>query len=101
MDLGSFFCWTWVSYQPWAGSLSLWRMLFDTLVVAGLFSAVFTDTGYPVRPKGGPPGSSSPQPIYRPVTAVFVRQGGKTGIVPMHPLDQKGKTPLNLEPCFL
>jgi uncharacterized membrane protein YgcG len=31
------------------------------------------------------------------VTAVFVRNGGKTGIVPMHPLDQKGKTPLNLE----
>jgi len=31
------------------------------------------------------------------VTAVFVRQGGKSGIVPMHPLDQKGKTPLNLQ----
>jgi len=28
---------------------------------------------------------------------VFVRQGGKSGIVPMHPLDHKGKTPLNLE----
>jgi hypothetical protein len=31
------------------------------------------------------------------VTAVFVRQKGQLGIVPMHPLDQKGKTPLNLE----
>jgi len=31
------------------------------------------------------------------VTGVFVQQGGKLGIVPMHPLDQKGKTPLNLE----
>src|SRR6266849_8976938 len=41
---------------------------------------------------------SSSTPIYRPVTAVFVRQKGQpVGIVPMHPLDQKGKTPLNLE----
>jgi hypothetical protein len=31
------------------------------------------------------------------VTAVFVRNGGKNGFVPMHPFDQKGKTPLNLE----
>jgi hypothetical protein len=31
------------------------------------------------------------------VTAVFVRQNGKLGLVPMHPLDKKGKTPLNLE----
>src|SRR5207245_10816271 len=38
-----------------------------------------------------------PRPIYHPVTAVCVRNKGNVGIVPMHPLDAKGKTPLNLE----
>lgn len=44
------------------------------------------------------PGNSfygRPQP-YRPVTAVFVHSGNSTGIVPMHPGDKSGKTPLNL-----
>ncbi len=44
------------------------------------------------------PGNSfygRPQP-YRPVTAVFVHSGNTTGIVPMHPGDKSGKTPLNL-----
>ncbi len=33
---------------------------------------------------------------WRPVTGVWVRSGGSVGIVPRHPLDGKGKTPLNL-----
>src|SRR5260370_170165 len=53
---------------------------------------------YPIVPgRRFPKRVHPPQPIYRPVTAVFVRQGGRSGIVPRHPLDQKGKTPLNLE----
>jgi hypothetical protein len=34
---------------------------------------------------------------YRPVTGVYVRSGTTTGLVPMHPADANGKTPLNLE----
>ncbi len=33
---------------------------------------------------------------YRPVTGVWVHSGGTVGIVPAHPLDVRGKTPLNL-----
>jgi hypothetical protein len=33
---------------------------------------------------------------WHPVTAVWVHSGLKTGIVPLHPLDKNGKTPLNL-----
>jgi hypothetical protein len=33
---------------------------------------------------------------WRPVTGVWMRAGGAVGIVPRHPLDGKGKTPMNL-----
>jgi uncharacterized protein DUF6600/FecR-like protein len=38
---------------------------------------------------GGPIG-------YRPITAVWVRSGTTTGLVPVHPADGHGKTPINL-----
>jgi len=95
------FGWTWVSYQPWGWApYHYGGWLFDTSCGGWFYSPpiFYGYPGYPVRPRGrSPRGVHPPQPIYRPVTAVFVRQGGKTGIVPMHPLDQKGKTPLNLE----
>lgn len=34
--------------------------------------------------------------VYRPVTGIFVHSGGALGIVPLHPIDGHGKTPLNL-----
>ena len=34
--------------------------------------------------------------VYRPVTGVWVHSGGVNGIVPLHPADGHGKTPLNL-----
>ena len=34
--------------------------------------------------------------IYRPITGVYVHSGGTFGIVPLHPSDGHGKTPLNL-----
>lgn len=43
--------------------------------------------GYPYR--GGP--------IYHPVTAVWVRSGNTTGLVPLSPVDRDGKAPVNLE----
>lgn len=35
-------------------------------------------------------------PIYHPVTAVWVRSGNTTGLVPLNPMDKNGKTPINL-----
>ena len=34
--------------------------------------------------------------IYRPVTGVWVNSGTKVGLVPLHPADSRGKTPLNI-----
>jgi hypothetical protein len=92
---------TWVSYQPWGWApYHYGGWLFDASCGGWFYSPPilygYPGTGFgPVgrRPRGVHP----PHPIYRPVTAVFVRQNGKLGLVPMHPLDKKGKTPLNLE----
>src|SRR6266436_4627537 len=50
-----------------------------------------------IRRNRFPKGVRPPHPLYRPVTGVFVRTKGKVGIVPIHPLDERGKTPRNLE----
>src|SRR5712692_2311478 len=93
--------WTWVSYQPWGWApYHYGGWLFDASCGGWFYSPplLYGYLGYPVGPrKRFPRGIHPPLPSYHPVTAVFVRQGGKTGIVPMHPLDEKGKTPLNLE----
>src|SRR5467141_2743660 len=95
------FGWTWASYQPWGWApYHYGGWLFDASCGGWFYSppVLYGYPGYPVGPgRRFPRGVHPPRPIYHPVTAVFVRQGGKSGIVPMHPLDQKGKTPLNLE----
>src|SRR3989442_1360878 len=95
------FGWTWLSYQPWGWApYHYGGWLFDSGCGGWFYSppVFYGYPGYPVGPiRRFPPRVHPPRPIYRPVTAVFVRQKGKLGIVPMHPLDQKGKTPLNLE----
>src|SRR5258707_15418213 len=95
------FGWTWASYQPWGWApYHYGGWLFDASCGGWFYSppALYGYPGYPVGPvRRFPKGVHPPRPIYHPVTAVFVRNGGKTGIVPMHPLDVKGKTPLNLE----
>src|SRR5882762_7174248 len=94
------FGWTWVSYQPWGWAPYRYGgWLFDSSCGGWFYSppVLYGYPGYGVVPRRGIPRVNPPHPIYRPVTGVFVRQGGKIGIVPMHPLDQKGKTPLNLE----
>jgi FecR protein len=35
-------------------------------------------------------------PIYHPITAVWVHSGNSSGLVPLNPLDQHGKAPINL-----
>jgi hypothetical protein len=95
------FGWTWASYQPWGWApYHYGGWLFDASCGGWFYSppVLYGYPGYGVVPrKRFPRGVNPPRPIFRPVTAVFVRNGGKTGIVPMHPLDAKGKTPLNLE----
>jgi hypothetical protein len=95
------FGYTWVSFQPWGWApYHYGGWLFDSSCGGWFYSPpiLYGYPGYGVGPRRHfPRGVHPPRPIYHPVTAVFVRNGGKSGIVPMHPLDQKGKTPLNLE----
>jgi uncharacterized membrane protein YgcG len=94
------FGWTWISAQPWGWApYHYGGWLFDGSC-GGWFYSPPAFYGYPgtFGPRRKfPPIVHPPRPIYHPVTAVFVRNNGKVGIVPMHPLDQKGKTPQNLE----
>jgi hypothetical protein len=91
----------WLSFQPWGWApYHYGGWLFDASCGGWFYSppVLYGNPGYGVGPvRRHPKGVHPPRPIYRPVTAVFVRNGGKTGIVPMHPLDEKGKTPRNLE----
>ena len=91
----------WLSYQPWGWApYHYGGWLFDASCGGWFYSPpiLYGYAGYPGGPvRRFPRGVHPPHPIYHPATAVFVRNGGKTGIVPMHPLDAKGKTPLNLE----
>jgi len=93
------FGWTWVSFQPWGWApYHYGGWLFDSGCGGWFYSPPLLfgfNPRVPVRRL--PPVVHPPRPIYHPVTAVFVRNKGNVGIVPMHPLDAKGKTPLNLE----
>ena len=88
--------WTWVSSQPWGWApYHYGGWLFDAGCGGWFYSPpVYYYPGGPI--KRPPKRVNPPRPIYHPATGVFVRNKGRLGVVPMHPLDQKGKTPLNL-----
>jgi hypothetical protein len=91
--------WTYMSSQPWGWApYHYGGWLFDA-GCGGWFYSPPAFYGIPNRPgRRIPPRVHPPHPVvYRAATAVFVRQNGTVGIVPMHPLDEKGKAPLNLE----
>src|SRR6267378_6778615 len=92
------FGWTWMSSQPWGWApyhYGAW--LFDA-GCGGWFYSPPMFYGSPYVPRGRfHRGIHPPRPLYQPVTGVFVRTQGKVGIVPIHPLDERGKTPRNLE----
>jgi hypothetical protein len=92
------FGWTYMSGQPWGWApYHYGGWLFDASC-GGWFYSPPAFYGYPVGPvRRFPKGVHPPHPVYHAATAVFVRQSGKVGIVPLHPLDKEGKTPLNLE----
>jgi hypothetical protein len=95
------FGWTFASYQPWGWApYHYGGWLFDASCGGWFYSppAYYGYGGYGGNPrKRIPPVVHPPHPTYRASTAVFVRQNGKLGVVPMHPLDKNGRTPLNLE----
>jgi uncharacterized protein DUF6600/FecR-like protein len=89
------FGWTWMSSQPWGWApYHYGGWLFDAGCGGWFYSPpVFYGSPRNRFHKGVHP----PHPLYRPVTGVFVHTKGIVGIVPIHPLDEKGKTPRNLE----
>jgi hypothetical protein len=93
------FGWTFASYQPWGWApYHYGGWLFDASCGGWFYSPPAYYGVYGGNPrKRLPPIVHPPHPLYRATTAVFVRQNGKLGVVPMHPLDKNGKTPLNLE----
>src|ERR1700723_414132 len=90
------FGWTFASFQPWGWApYHYGGWLFDASCGGWFYSPPIYYGygglgGYPR--KRIPPVVHPPHPVYRASTAVFVRQNGKLGIVPMHPLDKEGKT---------
>jgi len=93
--------WTYLSSQPWGWApYHYGGWLFDASCGGWFYSPPYP-YGYIVAPgRRFPPKVHPihpPRPVYRAVTAVFVRHGSTLGIVPMHPLDQGGKAPMNLE----
>jgi hypothetical protein len=94
------FGWTFASYQPWGWApYHYGGWLFDASCGGWFYSPpIYYGNGYGGYPrKRTPPIVHPPHPLYRATTAMFVRQNGKLGVVPMHPLDKAGKSPLNLE----
>jgi hypothetical protein len=94
------FGWTFASFQPWGWApYHYGGWLFDASCGGWFYSPpAYFGYGYGGYPrKRIPPIVHPPRPLYRATTAVFVRQNGKLGVVPMHPLDKDGKTALNLE----
>lgn len=95
------FGWTWNSFQPWGWApYHYGGWLFDSgcggwFYSPPLLGGAYFYPGVPIR--RFPPRVHAPRPVYHPVTAVFVRNNNTLGIVPMHPSDAAGKTPLNLE----
>ncbi|MGB2672975.1 MAG: FecR family protein [Candidatus Acidiferrum sp.] len=95
------FGWTFASSQPWGWApYHYGGWLFDSSCGGWFYSppAYFGLGGFSGNPRRRPvPVVHPPRPLYQASTAVFVRQNGKLGIVPMNPLDKAGKPPLNLE----
>jgi uncharacterized protein DUF6600/FecR-like protein len=92
------FGWTFASSQPWGWApYHYGGWLFEASCGGWFYSPPAYYGVYGGNPRKRVPGIvHPPHPVYRATTAVFVRQNGKLGVVPMHPLDKNGKTPLNL-----
>lgn len=77
-----FFGWNFIGSAPWG-----WLPYhYGGWVFSPVYGWLWMPTGFGF---GGPL-------RYRPITAVWVHSGGVTGLVPIHPADIRGRTPLNL-----
>ncbi|MGB7847525.1 MAG: FecR family protein [Candidatus Acidiferrum sp.] len=77
-----FFGWNFIGSAPWG-----WLPYhYGGWVFSPVYGWVWVPSGLGF---GGPV-------RYRPVTAVWVHSGSTTGLVPLHPADTRGKSPLNL-----
>jgi hypothetical protein len=97
-----FFGWNWMSFEPWGWApYHYGGWLFDSGCGGWFYSPPIYYYGFVPGtgrlPRRFPPGVHPPRPIFHGATAVFVRQNGQLGLVPMHPLDKAGHTPLNLQ----
>jgi len=80
------FGWSFIGAQPWG-----WLPYHYG---GWVFDPVF---GWLWSPGFGFGGGFSGIPVFRPVTGVFIRsKTGLIGLVPVHPLDVRGKEPINL-----
>ena len=77
-----FFGWTFIGSAPWG-----WLPYhYGGWIYSPMYGWVWNPSGFGLG-----------RPVYwRPVTAVWVRSGSTMGIVPLHPLDKSGKTPVNI-----
>jgi hypothetical protein len=79
----SSFGWSFIGNQPWG-----WLPYhYGGWIFQPGIGWLWAPTGF---------GRGLPPAKFHPVTATFVRSGNNVGIVPSHPLDNHGKTPLNL-----
>jgi uncharacterized membrane protein YgcG len=80
--LDPFFGWTFIGSAPWGWLPYHYGGWIYSPVYGWVWNPAGFGTGRPVN--------------WHPVTAVWVRSGATMGIVPLHPLDKSGKTPVNL-----
>jgi hypothetical protein len=82
------FGWSFVGSAPWG-----WLPYhFGGWVLSPVYGWVWLPTGFGY---GGYGYGGGPF-LYHPITAVWVRSGTATGLVPIHPADAAGKPPINL-----
>jgi hypothetical protein len=82
------FGWSFIGSAPWG-----WLPYhYGGWVFSPIYGWVWMPTGFGY---GGYGYGGSPL-LYHPITAVFLHSGTTTGLVPMNPADQSGKTPINL-----
>jgi hypothetical protein len=79
--------WSFIGSAPWG-----WLPYhYGGWIFSPAYGWVWTPNGF-----AGGYGGYGGRPIgYRPVTAVWINSGGALGLIPAHPLDKNGKTPLN------
>jgi len=84
--------WVFIGGQPWG-----WLPYhYGNWIFQPGLGWVWTPTGAFPHARGGSFGRGRTTGVWRPVTAAWVRSGSSVALVPTHPLDTKGKTPINI-----